>query len=281
MTMPTGNDDRIHWQGRKIRMDFRPPTELPQSVSWETPVAPVPSDEHRARRARSNPYVGQMFNLAHKIVPFEGAEPLRGQWKTRFPTPTPFLLELGCGAGHFLAEMGTHYPDQNFLGMELRYKRVVQAGERCRNLTNVQFVRHHVGHLDRVFEPGEIGEVWVQFPDPWPKKSQLERRMINPRSALTLAWLLSPGSRVRLKSDFPPYLDWFRACFEPSLWQETAYVPDLTQWDLPWPNFPTGFERHFQSQGKISFFLEMTRLEGQVERPTPSNPPPMEEDDDR
>lgn len=259
-TPPSGNEVPGElWLRRSVHVDRRTPAEVGAEHGWDQPLPPPPSAESLADRARVNPYVATVDDLRAHIVPIDEAEAHRGRWQDRFDAPRPLIVELGSGAGDFLAGEARLRPDANYLGLELRYKRLAQAVGRTRHLPNVQFARYHAAHLGRVFAPGEISGVYVQFPDPWPRAKQANRRMVNPATVALLAELLPPGGWVRMKSDWPLYLPWMRGSFEGAPFDETAFVADLRQWDLPWANVQTTFERRFMRVGKPCFFLEYTR----------------------
>tara|TARA_R110000851_G_scaffold14778_6_gene49619 strand:- start:394 stop:753 length:360 start_codon:yes stop_codon:yes gene_type:complete len=52
-----------------------------------------------------------------------------------------------------------------------------------------------------------VGQAYILFPDPWPKKKQQKRRLIQPDFLNELHRILSTGARVRFATDVASYAD--------------------------------------------------------------------------
>ena len=67
-----------------------------------------------------------------------------------------------------------------------------------------------------MFAPGEISRLYINFPDPWPKKKQFKRRLTAPEFLDKYCALLPEGGAVWFKTDNGPLFDWslesFRGC---------------------------------------------------------------------
>jgi tRNA (guanine-N7-)-methyltransferase len=119
----------------------------------------------------------------------------------------PLFLDIGCARGRFLLKMAELFPNQNFLGVEIREPLVTEAN-RIRdekNLTNLhyEFVNATLS-LDRLLEklPQSILQtVTIQFPDPWYKKKHAKRRMVNDKLVEIVAAHLSVGGKVFIQTD--------------------------------------------------------------------------------
>ena len=70
--------------------------------------------------------------------------------------------------------------------------------------------------LPEMFAPGEISRLYINFPDPWPKKKQFKRRLTAPEFLDKYRALLPEGGAVWFKTDNGPLFDWslesFRGC---------------------------------------------------------------------
>ena len=69
------------------------------------------------------------------------------------------------------------------------------------NLSNAAFLRTHILVIENFFEPGEVDEIWLTFPDPRPRKRDIKRRLTSPRYMEMYKRLLPAGGYVRLKTD--------------------------------------------------------------------------------
>ena len=98
-------------------------------------------------------------------------------------------------------------PDAMVVAME----RVVEQG-----IPNVRFLDRDAELLPEMFAPGEISRLYINFPDPWPKKKQFKRRLTAPEFLDKYRALLPEGGAVWFKTDNGPLFDWslesFRGC---------------------------------------------------------------------
>src|SRR5690606_3544635 len=59
--------------------------------------------------------------------------------------------------------------------------------------------------------PGSVDHVRVLFPDPWPKKRHVKRRLVTPAFVQVVAELLPVGGTLHLATDWVDYADQMRA----------------------------------------------------------------------
>lgn len=240
---------------RRNRLPFAPTSPL------EDPrVVRRPNERKRAQ----NPYIDMVETLPDLIISMERGVKLRGQWHGLYQGASageaqrPLYVELGSGYGHFLAELAPHYPERDFLGIELKFKRLYKAAQRLQEggVTNARYLRFDVLQLEHAFTPGEVQGIYINFPDPWPKSSHVSKRMVSPRLVKALETLLPVGGTVQLKSDWEPNREWFQESFAGSRFELTDYIPSLADWDRSEQNVVTSYERRFRRDGLPCFFFE-------------------------
>ncbi len=129
-------------------------------------------------------------------------------WEKVYAQATqPLHLDIGCAKGEFLLRMAQVQPDWNFLGLEIREPLVQQASAKVLELglTNLYFLFCNVSNsLQPLLEslPARtLQRVTIQFPDPWFKKRQVKRRVVQPELVDSLAAYLTDGGEVFLQSD--------------------------------------------------------------------------------
>ena len=61
--------------------------------------------------------------------------------------------------------------------------------------------------LTDLIAPGSLAEVWLFFPDPWPKTKHFKRRLVTPEFAALVASRLRRGGSFRLATDWAPYAE--------------------------------------------------------------------------
>jgi len=132
-------------------------------------------------------------------------EGMAGRWGTFFASDQPLTLELACGKGEYTLGLARMYPDRNFLGVDLKGNRIYIGAKRSieENLTNAGFLRTHIDKIASYFQPGEVREIWLTFPDPQLRKSRATRRLTHPKFIRQYQRILTPGGRVHLKTDSP------------------------------------------------------------------------------
>jgi tRNA (guanine-N7-)-methyltransferase len=130
------------------------------------------------------------------------------KWEEVYAQPNQSLhLDIGCARGEFLLSMATLQPNWNFLGLEIREPLVIQANAKVSELglRNLHYLFCNVSNslkpLLESLERGRLQRVTIQFPDPWFKKRQMKRRMVQPELVDTLATYLMEGGAVLLQSD--------------------------------------------------------------------------------
>lgn len=125
-----------------------------------------------------------------------------------FGRTAPVVLEIGFGMGFTTAEVAAAQPDTDFIGIEVHgpgvgsmFKLISERG-----LTNVRVIQHDAVEVLRDMIPdASLAGVHVYFPDPWPKKRHLKRRLIQAPLVAQLAARLVPGGYFHCATDIEDY----------------------------------------------------------------------------
>ena len=142
----------------------------------------------------------------------------KGRWHDLMPEAKEIRVELGCGKGRFTVETAAAEPDVLLIAVEKVPDAMILAMERVRErgIKNVRFIDGDAIKLAEMFAPGEISRLYINFPDPWPKKKQFKRRLTAPEFLDKYRALLPEGGAVWFKTDNGPLFDWslesFRGC---------------------------------------------------------------------
>lgn len=130
----------------------------------------------------------------------------KGAWaKKHFNNEHPLVLELACGKGDYARGLAKVFPDKNFIGVDIKGHRLYTGANLARKheLHNVAFIRAQIDHLEQYFEPGEIDEIWITFPDPFLKPGKSKKRLTSEKFLEIYRKFLKPGGLVNLKTDSP------------------------------------------------------------------------------
>lgn len=144
-------------------------------------------------------------------MPAYGISPLDPpDWQTLFPhNSTEKTLEVGFGMGDGLLEMAVQNPYTAYIGVEVHgpgVGRLLLELEK-QAITNVRVIRDDIVTVVNQFPSHYFDTVLVLFPDPWPKKRQHKRRLIQPPFVQALARILRPGGRLYTASDWQDYAE--------------------------------------------------------------------------
>ena len=134
----------------------------------------------------------------------EGSEKPRGKWHSDiFKNENPIVVELACGKGDYTLQLSDKYPDKNYIGIDIKGDRIWKGAKKALKdgRDNVRFLRIYIDHLDEYFEFGEISEIWITFPDPYPKKGDISKRLTSPKFLNIYSRVLKPGGLIHLKTD--------------------------------------------------------------------------------
>ncbi len=128
--------------------------------------------------------------------------PMKGKWRSNhFKNDNPIVLELGCGKGEYSVGLAKHFPDKNFIGVDIKGARMFIGAEEALNdkMQNVAFLRTKIDFITDCFEPNEVDEIWLTFSDPQPKKEN--KRLSSPPFIERYRKILKPGGIVHMKTD--------------------------------------------------------------------------------
>ena len=187
----------------------------------------------------------------------------RGQWRAQFgvDTAAPLDLEIGTGNGYFFAHRAVAEPSRSLIGLELKYKPLIQSIRRARRegTENARIARYDASCLEDIFAPAELNHVFIHHPDPWPRKRDWKHRLIQDEFLLKLWDLMRPGSFVNFKTDSEDYYDWALPIFENSKFKKLRATRDLHKSEWASENFITHFESLFLEKGQPIFYCRFEK----------------------
>ncbi len=178
-------------------------------------------------------------------------------WGTIFGNANPLALEIGCGIGDFIVSTAAEHPDWNFIAIDFYNKgcwkscrRIDRAG-----LTNVRVLRVEARQFIAERIPkGVLAKVFINCPDPWPKKKHRKRRLVNRQFLEFLQDYMAPAADFYFATDFDDYgtdvagmmsgLPGFANCLAPDL-----YRHELAGYHL------SKYMNKFMAEGKKIYFV--------------------------
>ncbi len=130
---------------------------------------------------------------------------MKGKWNDFFKNQHPLVLELACGRGEYTVGLAQLFPQQNFIGVDIKGNRMFIGAKKClaENIANAGFLRTQIEKLSDYFATGEVDEIWITFPDPQLRVSKAKKRLTHPRFLRLYQQILKPGGFINLKTDSP------------------------------------------------------------------------------
>ena len=163
--------------------------------------------------------------------------------------------------------MAERHSDAAYIAMERVTDCVVLAAERAASgehgeLANLRFLIETADDLTKIFAPGTVDRIFLNFSDPWPKKGYAKRRLTHRRYLSVYMSLLRDGGILRFKTDNVGLFDFSLEELEAVGLVPRAVTRDLHNSEYADGNIMTEYETAFSSQGVRINMLEVVKPSG-------------------
>lgn len=172
-------------------------------------------------------------------------------WIEIFGNLHPIAIEYCSGNGAWIVEKALENPQVNFVAVEKKFDRVRKIHSRMKRMgvKNLFIVYGEGLHFTREYvKAGTVGEVYINFPDPWPKRRHWDNRIMQGAFLLEMQRILQEGGQLTFVTDDVPYSE--------AVLKEMRKHPDLK------PLFPAPFYVHALEGYGSSYFEELWRSKG-------------------
>ncbi len=119
-------------------------------------------------------------------------------------------IEYGSGNGEWIIEKAALFPNQLWIAVEKRFDRVQKIWSKRENnqLSNLFIVCAEAETFSPYYLPeGLIHKVFVNFPDPWPKKRHAQKRLFQAAFLQELKRVTAPSAVITIVTDYAPYAE--------------------------------------------------------------------------
>jgi tRNA (guanine-N7-)-methyltransferase len=197
---------------------------------------------------------------------------LRAELSALLPPKQAITWEIGSGHGHFLVQYAQAFPEKLCVGVDIirdRLNRSDKKRNRAR-LPNCHFVQAEAREfLDALPAGVALREIWVLFPDPWPKKRHHKNRILQAEFLEALAGRAGEGTPLYFRTDHAEY---FSAV--------AALIPTLRTWRLD-PSTPWPLEQETVFQARAPAYQSLVAVRTShparsAETAAPEPPPPTD-----
>lgn len=195
-------------------------------------------------------------------------------WAELFQREAPLLVEIGFGGGEFLVDLARRRPECSVVGVEISaysirkgIKKIKTAG-----LTNARVVQGSANSfVQSLCRPGSISEMYINFPDPWPRAEHNRRRLISDDFLHLLATRIPAGGLLEIATDHADYAEAITECLQRTPYFESRLPAAFATEDEQRPR--TKYELIGLEEGRVCHYYKWRRNEASAED---IFPPPQE-----
>ena len=195
-----------------------------------------------------------------------------GNWREAFPAAQPLALELGCGKGAFAAAYAVARPEMNLIAVDIKSEVLVMAKRKLEaaykeagtEQTNALLMSFDIERIRLMLDSRDtIEEIYINFPNPWPKNQHKKKRLTHPRQLEQYRAFLRDGGALNFKTDddelFEDTKKYLLSCgFELAAVSEDIYADGLAD-----SLIATEHEKQFVELGKKIKYVRATKLPAQ------------------
>lgn len=168
------------------------------------------------------------------------------------------ILELACGRGEYSLGLAVNDNKSIFIGFDVQGERLWFGAKQSttKKLNNVFFVRAPIEKISEYLPLKSVTEIWIVFPDPFPKDKHESRRLTSPFFLQQYHQLLRNKGLLHLKTDSLPL---FRYSHKTIINNNFILLKKLSKiiinkTDSPL-NIQTAFENKHRQTGKTIKYL--------------------------
>ena len=171
-------------------------------------------------------------------------------------------LEIGSGCGGFLLDMAKKQPEKRVLGVDINQNdfaiAVKKASGEKEEAKNFTFLNSPIERIFPLVQDEQLESIFINFPDPWPKKRQRKRRLSYPDRLKEYYRRLKKGGKIYFRTDntdlFNDSVEYFKSV---NLYQIEVIEPFLSETQTILS--PTEYENKFRAKGVRIHLLIATK----------------------
>jgi tRNA (guanine-N7-)-methyltransferase len=162
----------------------------------------------------------------------------------------PVEIEIGPGKGSFLLRRATARPEINFLAVEWARQYALYVADRAlrAGLGNVRALCADAEAFIRQVTDQSLLRMHIYFPDPWPKRKHLRRRLLKPAFLRQARRCLRIGGWLGMVTDHEDYARQIHLAL--SVIEDMAVIPFFTPTGGEGAVVGTNFENKYAADGK-------------------------------
>jgi len=171
------------------------------------------------------------------------------------------IVEIGPGRGDFLFHLAEQNKDAVVIGIEIKRKRVDKLIKRVekRELKNVVTIQDDARRsLKNFLQPASIDAIYINFPDPWPKKRHTKNRLISASFIKLCCNVLKNQAKLYFTTDFEKYALSVAETFK-EFKEFNSFYPEIIRTSSD-DAFPTFFAQKWISAGRTIYYQKYIKI---------------------
>lgn len=178
-----------------------------------------------------------------------------------FGKKAPICIEYCSGNGDWIAQRAQKFPDMNWIAVEKRFDRVrkIWSKRENRGISNLFIVCGEALTFSRYYVPSNsVNEIFVNFPDPWPKGKHAKHRLVHPLFVQELFRLSVERASMTITTDDLSYRDLMIQQIHLHPGWRSSYLDPFYQ--TVSENYGTSwFEQLWRAKGRSIYYLNFIK----------------------
>ena len=197
----------------------------------------------------------KLVNLKTNLLP---------QWEiehfNEIETGGGVCLEIGSGFGQTVAHLAKNNPQTQFIACEVFIDGVSAICSKIEEnaLQNIRIYKNDARILLEEIPNESLENIYLLFPDPWPKKKHHKRRILTDEFLAEIKRVLKPHGKLWIATDDSSYQEWMIEVFQNQkhlLWgNKTDFLKEPSWW------IKTKFQMKAEEAGRTSNFFVLEKL---------------------
>ena len=174
------------------------------------------------------------------------------------------IIDIGAGYGESTLEISKSDNYKQIIACEKYIDGINKIAEKnfLHSLSNISIFHGNVHQLlDQHCPHNSISEIWILFPDPWPKKRHFKRRLINDSFFKKIKHYLNNGALIHISSDSKTYISSILFTVYKARLDYKWINQQKENWDYANLTMPkTKYFKKALEKGDNSFYLKLMKI---------------------
>ena len=173
------------------------------------------------------------------------------------------ILDIGSGNGENAVFLSRKYPNYLIIASDIYEDGNINLCKQLhdKKINNIKIFNQNVLLLFEQFNLNNlIKEIWILFPDPWPKTKHHKRRLINLSFLKKVSLLLEQNGKIYIVTDCKSYFIYIlKVIYDSNLFRWTNFLS--YKWDYSlYQCFQTRYFKKAIRNNKKSFIIIMKKI---------------------